>query len=79
MIGEKHRMWPVRKAIAVKTIPTLITPNQIIQMRIWFIFVGERSYSLPIIDKSLHTHTHTQPFYGSLVFVRDKLGEPVPE
>jgi len=26
-----------------------------------------------------HTHTHTQPFYGSLEFVRDYLGEPVPE
>jgi len=25
------------------------------------------------------THTHTQPFYGSLDFVRDNLGEPVPE
>jgi len=25
------------------------------------------------------THTHTQPFYGSLNFVWDNLGEPVPE
>jgi len=25
------------------------------------------------------THTHTQPFYGSLDFVRDNPGEPVPE
>ena len=24
------------------------------------------------------THTHTQPFYGSLDFVRDNPGEPVP-
>ena len=24
-------------------------------------------------------HTHTQPFYGSLDFVWDNLGEPVPE
>jgi len=24
-------------------------------------------------------HTHTQPFYGSLDFVRDNPGEPVPE
>jgi len=26
-----------------------------------------------------HTCTHTQPFYGSLDFVRDNPGEPVPE
>ena len=26
-----------------------------------------------------HTHTHIQSFYGSLDFVRDNLGEPVPE
>ena len=26
-----------------------------------------------------HAHTHTQPFYGSVDFVRDNLGEPVPE
>jgi len=25
------------------------------------------------------THTHTQPFYGPMDFVRDNLGEPVPE
>ena len=24
-------------------------------------------------------HTHTQPFYGSVEFVRDNSGEPVPE
>jgi len=24
-------------------------------------------------------YTHTQPFYGSLDFVRDNPGEPVPE
>ena len=28
---------------------------------------------------TLHTHTHTQPFYGSVEFVRDNLDEPVPE
>jgi len=27
----------------------------------------------------MNTHTHTQPFYGSLDFVRDNPGEPVPE
>ena len=26
-----------------------------------------------------HTHTHTQPFYGSLDFVWDNPVEPVPE
>ena len=26
-----------------------------------------------------HTHTHAQPFHGSLDFVRDNPGEPVPE
>ena len=28
---------------------------------------------------SMNWHTHTQPFYGSLDFVRDNPGEPVPE
>jgi len=27
----------------------------------------------------IHTHTHTQPFYGSVEFVRDNPGEPAPE
>jgi len=26
-----------------------------------------------------HTHIHTQPFYGSMDFVQDNPGEPVPE
>jgi len=26
-----------------------------------------------------NTHTHTQPFYGSLIFVQDNPGELVPE
>jgi len=25
------------------------------------------------------THTHTQPFYGSVEFARENPGEPVPE
>jgi len=28
---------------------------------------------------SKHIHSHTQPFYGSLDFVRNNPGEPVPE
>ena len=28
---------------------------------------------------SRYTHTHTQPFYGSVEFVRENPGEPVPE
>jgi len=27
----------------------------------------------------IHTYIHTQPFYGSVDFVRDNPGEPVPE
>jgi len=26
-----------------------------------------------------NTHTHTQPFYGSVEFVQNNPGEPVPE
>ena len=29
--------------------------------------------------KPYNTHTHTQPFYGSVEFVRENPGEPVPE
>jgi len=29
--------------------------------------------------KTENTHTHTQPFYGSVEFVRENPGEPVPE
>jgi len=28
---------------------------------------------------SVRAHTHTQPFYGSVEFVRENPGEPVPE
>jgi len=31
------------------------------------------------ITNFMSTHTHTQPFYGSLYFVGDNPGEPVPE
>jgi len=31
------------------------------------------------ILKISNIHTHMQPFYGSLDFVRDNPGEPVPE
>jgi len=30
-------------------------------------------------DSEHHHNTHTQPFYGSVDFVRDNPGEPVPE
>jgi len=30
-------------------------------------------------DDKTHHNTHTQPFYGSMEFVRDNPGEPVPE
>ena len=33
-------------------------------------YLGEQAY--------IHTHT-TQPFYGSVEFVRENPGEPVPE
>jgi len=35
--------------------------------------------SLANLQLTEHTHTHTQPFYGSVDFVRDNPGEPVPE
>jgi len=30
-------------------------------------------------DGATHTHTHTQPLYGSVEFVRENPGEPVPK
>jgi len=37
-------------------------------------------YWLPamVTYSEIHTHTHTQPFYGSVEFVRENPGEPVP-
>jgi len=32
-----------------------------------------------VMNALANTHTHTQPFYGSVEFVRDNLGEPLPE
>jgi len=32
-----------------------------------------------VLDTHTQTHTHTQPFYGSLDSVRDNPGEPVHE
>jgi len=39
--------------------------------------VNKQSLSLLYFPDLLHTHT--QPFYGSVEFVRDNPGEPVPE
>jgi len=36
-------------------------------------------YELALSCSAKATHAHTQPFYGSLDFVRDNPGEPVPE
>jgi len=41
--------------------------------RLWYPFPCDSA------DQETHTHTHTQPFYGSLDFVRDNPSEPVPE
>jgi len=41
--------------------------------------VNLRWYSVSSLLVHTHTHTHTQPFYDSMDFVRDNLGEPVPE
>jgi len=30
-------------------------------------------------NQQAHTNTHAQPFYGSMEFVRDNVGELVPE
>jgi len=35
--------------------------------------------SLLLIHACVHAHLHTQPFYGSLDFVRDNSSEPIPE
>jgi len=47
------------------------------------IFSGQMSFLSPHQQnhrtRNLRTHTHTQPFYGSLDFVQDNPGEPVPE
>jgi len=32
-----------------------------------------------MVKDKVEEHTHTQPFYGSVEFVRDNPGEPVPE
>jgi len=32
-----------------------------------------------IVMHKCNTYTHTQPFYGSVEFVQDNPGEPVPE
>jgi len=49
---------------------------------VWPHYILSFFYHLLAIQKTslwwLHTHTHTQPFYGSLDFVRDNPGEPVP-
>jgi len=34
---------------------------------------------MPNFKENSWRHTHTQPFYGSVEFVRENPGEPVPE
>jgi len=63
--------------------------RQIFEHRIWqqididdmqFGFMkGKGTTDAIFIVRKMQEHTHTQPFYGSLDFVRDNLGEPVPE
>jgi len=36
-------------------------------------------FNLQHYNMEPHTHTHTQPFHGSMDFVRDNPGETVPE
>jgi len=47
------------------------------------LFVLEKITGYTILQKYArlfsYLYTHTQPFYGSLDFVRDNPGEPVPE
>ena len=35
--------------------------------------------AIHVLKKIKCAHTHTQPFYGSVEFVWDNPGEPVPE
>jgi len=35
--------------------------------------------TVTVLQCEIHTHTNTQPFYGSMDFVRDNPGKPVPE
>jgi len=45
-----------------------------VKIRIWIVW-NKFSQLVPLLT----THTHKQPFYGSVEFVRDNPGEPVPE
>ena len=54
--------------------------NQLIQIHLETTIktkVAEMARQIKI--QQYHTHTHTQPFYGSVEFVQDNPGEPVPE
>jgi len=54
-----------------------------VQMSVWHIGLLPVTRHYPVwcivIHVAVYTHTHTQPFYGSVDFVRDNPGEPVPE
>jgi len=46
---------------------------------LWLFWMLSRTTRVGWYQKGKITHTHTQPFYGCMEFVRDNPGEPVPE
>jgi len=71
----------------LQNLQTNITPDNIVRDTEWFLscIITEhlprlqQCYSSSIYQALICITTHTQPFYGSLDFVRDNQGEPVPE
>ena len=63
--------------------PILTQPSQFIlawnRHQIWWLAYPVAWFTYLLIYNNLLTHTHTQPFYGSLGSVRDNPGEPVPQ
>jgi len=56
--------------------PLLLTISCSRKSRLVFIHLPGFTFLVPAHPD---THTHTQPFYGSVDLVRDNPGEPVPE
>jgi len=77
---NKSLMWlalMLHCLTAIRTYTRLFLPAQ--QYASMGISCRRVPVRLPVCLSTTHQYTHIQPFYGSMDFVRDNMGEPVPE
>jgi len=76
-----HVLWHAGKLRATEWL-AVVRPTVFINVCVCVCVLYIKGYSVPLVtfvQWSYYFDTHTQPFYGSVEFVRENPGEPVPE